>query len=60
MLSVNLAHLRQRLRRNRVRPNAGAWLRIAILGTGLGDRFEVSQGASGLFEGGERQAHETV
>jgi hypothetical protein len=25
------------------------------LGTGLGDRFEVSQGCSGLFEGGVRQ-----
>ena len=30
------------------------------LGTGLGDRFEVSQGSSGSFEGGMRQADETA
>jgi hypothetical protein len=37
------------------------WLLAATeLGIGLGDRFEVSQGDSGLFKGGVRLADETA
>jgi hypothetical protein len=41
--------------------NLGARLPAATdLGTGLGDRFKVFQGASGLFEGRVRQEAETA
>jgi hypothetical protein len=62
MSSMNLARPRfARLSRNQLRLHARPRLLAATdLGTGLGDRFEVSQGDSGLFEGGVRQAAKTA
>ncbi len=47
-----------RLRRFALRPTSGS--AEPFLGMGFGDRFEVSQGDSGLLEGGVRLADETA
>ncbi len=62
MESMELARPRfGRLNRNQLRRDAGPWLLAATeLGIGLGDRFEVSQGDSGLFGGGVRLADKTA
>jgi hypothetical protein len=59
MAAMSLAHSRFiRISRDEVLLEAQSWLLSGRhLGIGLGDRFGVSQGASGLFEGGVRLAN---
>ena len=62
MASMEFARPRYaRLSRNQPWRKAGPWLLAATeLGIGLGDRFEVSQGGSRVFEGGVRLAEKTA